>query len=302
MGAACSSEKASPSLTAVKVGYVPIADCLQLYVGLERGIFAKHGLDVQVTSLQAGQRIIEAMVAGDLQIGIANVVSTTAAYVQGIPLVSFTGGAMEVPDQKTRALLVASSSNVRTATDLAGRRVAVNGLRNIEHVKLRQYLELHGVPVDKVNVVEAPFPQMEGVLMNGSVDAAMAIEPFLSLALKHGTVRVLGHPYTETADRTFVSSYVVLEPWLKDNEDTARAFATAIAEATTFINVQPGEAREIVLKYTRLPDEVANEVKLPKFEAHFEAALIQPMLDELARQQVIPKPVAAENVFRKLGG
>src|SRR5687767_13835949 len=73
--------------TKLKVGYVPIADCLQLYVAVEQGMFAKNGLDVELTSLQSGQRIIEALIAGELQVGIANVVSATTAYARGAPIV-----------------------------------------------------------------------------------------------------------------------------------------------------------------------------------------------------------------------
>src|SRR6266853_6129497 len=196
-----------------------------MYVAMEQGIFAKHGLDVQLTALQAGPRVIEGMSAGDLDIGIANVVSVVTAHARGVPVVSITGGAMEVPEQKTRALLVAVNSPIKTANDLIGKKVAVNGLKNIEHMKLRQYLELNHVPVEKVDVVESPFPQMEGVLRSGAIDAGMAIEPYLSLALKHGTVRVLARPYVETSSRTFVASYVTMQKWLDAHQSTAHAFA-----------------------------------------------------------------------------
>jgi NitT/TauT family transport system substrate-binding protein len=288
-----------PPRPRIKIGYVPIADCLPLYIGVDKGIFTKHGLDIEIMALQSGQRIIEALIAGELQAGIANVVSTMTAHARGVPLVSITGGAMEVPDHLTRALLVPAGSSIKNAAQLAGKTIAVNGLRNIEHVKLRQYLELHKVDVDKVKVVEAPFPQMEGVLMNKSVDGAMAIEPFLSLAVKHGTVRIIGRPYVETSDRTHVSSYVVLKSWLDTNDQAARAFANAIGEATAYIGEHAAESRQIVIKYTKLPEEVANEVQLPLFEPRFNGSELQPMADELVRQGVLQAPIKTAEVFRR---
>lgn len=301
LAAGCRQEQPAqpaPEVT-LRVGYVPIADCLPLYVGLERGLFAAKGLKVDATQLQSGQRIIEAMAAGDLDIGISNVVSTITAHARNVPISSFTGGATESPERATRALLVAADSKIKTPADLAGQRVAVNGLRNIEHVKLRQYLELNRVPVDKVEVIEAPFPQMEGVIRNKSVAAAMANEPFISIALKHGSARILGRPYAETSPRTFVSSYVAMRPWLDAHADAARRFAAVIAEATTFVNANPDESRRIVLKYIRVPEEVAGEFVLPAFEPTFDAAALTPFVEELARQGIIATTPNAADVFRK---
>lgn len=283
----------------LKVGYVPIADCLPLYVGVDKGIFTQNGLDVDITSLQSGQRIIEALIAGELDAGIANVVSTMSAHARGVPLISITGGAMEVSDHLTRALLVRADSPIRSAADLAGKTVAVNGLKNIEHVTLRQYLDLHGIGADRVKVVESPFPQMEGVLMNKSVDAAMAIEPFLSLGLKHGTVRVLGRPYVETSPRTHVSSYVVLQAWLDGHQTAAQAYARAIAAATDYAAAHPAEARQIVIKYAKLPAEVAGDVQLPLFESRFVGAELQPMADVLVKQGVLQAPIRTADVFKQ---
>jgi NitT/TauT family transport system substrate-binding protein len=298
LAGACNRQAPAPEVI-LRVGYVPIADCLPLYVALERGLFTSRGLKVEVTQLQSGQRIIEAMGAGELEVGISNVVSTVTAHARGIPVVSFTGGAMETPERTTRGLMVLADSPIKTPADLVGKRVAVNGLRNIEHVKLRQYLELHKVPIDKVEVVEAPFPQMEGVLRNGSVAAAMANEPFLAIALKHGSVRILGRPYTETSPRTFVSSYVAMRPWLDGNTDAARKFAQAIAEATAFVNANPDESRKIVLKYIRVPEEVSADFVLPYFEPTFDATALAPMVGELARQAIIPSSPDPAAVFRR---
>lgn len=299
VGAGCSQNAPPPaSQVTLRVGYVPIADCLPLYVGIERGLFAAQGLRIDLTQLQSGQRIIEAMAAGELEIGISNVVSTITAHTRNVPVVSFTGGATESPERATRALIVSTDSKIKTPADLVGQRVAVNGLRNIEHVKLRQYLELNHVPIDKVEVVEAPFPQMEGVIRNGSVAAAMANEPFISIALKHGSARVLGRPYTETSPLTFVSSYIAMRPWLDAHTDAARRYASVIAEATAFVNANPEESRKIVLKYIKVPEEVAGEFVLPAFAPTFDAAALAPFVEELARQGIIITTPNATDVFR----
>jgi len=263
--AACTRQntKQSANPTSIKVGYVPIADCLQLYVAQEKGLFTKQGLSVELVSLQSGTRIIEALLSNSLDVGISNVVTTMISHTKGVPIVGITGGPLETASRKTKALMVLNNSRISQPKDLAGKTVAVNALRNIEHVMLRQYLEKNEVPVDSVRVIEAPFPQMDGILKNGSADAVMAIEPYISLSRLNNTARILGHPYTDVRPRNIVSIYDVKEEWLQKNPETAKKFAAAIAEATDFINTNDAEARQILLKYTKLPAEVADKAFFP---------------------------------------
>jgi NitT/TauT family transport system substrate-binding protein len=283
----------------LKVGYVPIADCLQLYVANDKGLFTKQGLSVELLPLQSGPKIIEALSSKSVDVGISNVVSTIIGHSKGLPIVGITGGPVETEGHKTHALLVLESSPITNPKNLEGKTVAVNALRNSEHVMLRQYLEKNGVSVDSVKVVEAPFPQMEGVLKNGSVDAVMAIEPYITLAQNNKSVRVLGYPYTDVNPRSIVSIYDVRSDWLEQNPDTARKFAAAIAEATDFINNNGNEARQILLKYTKIPQEVADKVVITEFQARSQPGDLQHWIDELARQGIIDKPFQAQEAFRQ---
>jgi NitT/TauT family transport system substrate-binding protein len=283
----------------LKVGYVPIADCLQLYVAQDKNMFTKQGLSVELLPLQSGPKIIEALASKSVDVGISNVVSTVIGHSKGVPIVGITGGPVETEGRKTHALLVLETSPITQAKALAGKTVAVNALRNIEHVMLRQYLEKNGVPVDSVKVVEAPFPQMEGVLKNGSVDAVMAIEPFITLAQNNKTVRVLGYPYTDVRPRSIVSLYDVRSDWLTQNPDTARKFAAAISEATEFINNNGSESRQILLKYTKIPQEVADKVVITEFQGKADPADLQIWIDELARQGIIEKAFPAQEAFKQ---
>ncbi len=38
----------------VKIGYIPIADCAQLYVAIEKGFFEQEGLEIELLGLAGG--------------------------------------------------------------------------------------------------------------------------------------------------------------------------------------------------------------------------------------------------------
>ena len=285
--------------TAVKVGYIPIVDCLPLYVAKDKGMFDKQELSVELVPLQGGPRIIEALTSKSVDFGYSNVVSVIVARSKGVPIVGVTGGPVETPSRQAHALMVAESSAIKTPKDLAGKTVAINSLRGLEQVVLRQYLEKNGVNPDSVKVVEAPVPQMEGVLKNGSVDAIQPAEPFVTLALSHKTARVLGHPHTEVRQRNIIANYNVREDWLGQNAETVRKFAAALAEASDFIAKNDAEARQILLKYTQIPQEVVGQVVLPESMNRFDEADLQFWVDELASQGIIEKSFPASEVLKQ---
>lgn len=289
----------SPTKNSIKVGYVPIADCLQIYVAQDKGLFEKQGLSVELVPLQSGPRIIEALVAKSVDVGVSNVVSTIIGHSKGVPVVAITGGPLETESRKTKALMVLSNSTIQQPKDLAGKTIAVNALRNIEHVMLLQYLIKNGVSVESVKVVEAPFPQMEGILKGGSADAVMAIEPYISLSLKNNSARILGHPYTDFRPRNVVTSYDVTTDWLRENPATAKKFADAIAEATDFISKNDAEARQILIKYTNIPQDVAQNIVIPEFQGRYRPDELQPWIEELVKQGIIEKPFDAQEVFKQ---
>jgi NitT/TauT family transport system substrate-binding protein len=285
--------------TAVKVGYIPIVDCLPLYVAKDKGMFDKQGLSAELVPLQGGPRIIEALTSKSVDFGYSNVVSVIVARSKGVPIVGVTGGPVETTSRQAHALMVAESSPIKSPKDLEGKTVAINSLRGLEQVVLRQYLEKNGVNPDSVKVVEAPVPQMEGVLKNGSVDAIQPAEPFVTLALSHKTARVLGHPHTEVRPRNIIANYNVRQDWLGQNAETVRKFAAALAEASDFIAKNDAEARQILLKYTQIPQEVVGQVVLPESMNRFDEADLQFWVDELARQGIIEKSFPASEVLKQ---
>jgi NitT/TauT family transport system substrate-binding protein len=88
----CSDSKKSNTL---KVGYIPIADCAQLYVAMEKGYFIDENLNIELLNLPGGAKILEALAGNSVDIGYSNVVSLILARDSGLDFVSLTGGPIE---------------------------------------------------------------------------------------------------------------------------------------------------------------------------------------------------------------
>src|ERR1700749_1413504 len=65
-------------------------------VGIELGIFEKHGLDVKITDFGGGSRLIQAMTAGSIGIGVG-AGSEMALIAKGAPVLAVCEDAATLP-------------------------------------------------------------------------------------------------------------------------------------------------------------------------------------------------------------
>src|SRR5690625_2118349 len=73
-------------LISIEVGVIPAVDVSPVYLGIEEGIFEKHGLDVSATVAQGGAAIVPAVESGDFDFGFSNVTSLIIASSTGMPI------------------------------------------------------------------------------------------------------------------------------------------------------------------------------------------------------------------------
>jgi NitT/TauT family transport system substrate-binding protein len=288
---ACGAEETEKRT--VKIGYMPIADCAHLFVAVDQALFAKHGLQVEAVMLPGGPRILEALAGGAIDVGYSGVVPALAARGAGLPL-QFVGGAVvEDAEHAPHRLLVPVSSAMAGPADLAGKRVAINTLRGIDQLVLSEYAQRAGADPATMQLREVAFPRMEGVLHSAEVDAAMAIEPYVSAATAAGTVRALANAYTEVAPRTFVAAYVMKAD--AAGGQVGNDVRAVLAGATTYMETHPAETRASVAAHTKLDPRVVGNMAMARFEAMPAAADVQAMIDRTTAMGLLDKaPTAAE--------
>ncbi|HLH23787.1 MAG TPA: ABC transporter substrate-binding protein [Chloroflexota bacterium] len=190
---AAPTEAAAPAVgpapaTQVKVGTIAAINDAGLYLALDRGYFAAEGLDVELVPFRASADMIPLMGNGQLDVGSgAAIPSIFNAISRGVAL-RIVGDKGSYLGSCTPALVVRRSlaDTVHTLDDLAGRKVAVVNLNVATHLDLVKGLEAAGVPLDRVEVVAIPFPEMNTALANGAVDAALLSEPFLTQGAEQG--------------------------------------------------------------------------------------------------------------------
>ncbi|GAB3872297.1 ABC transporter substrate-binding protein [Kibdelosporangium lantanae] len=219
-----------PERATIRLGAMPIVDVAPVYIASRAGYFRDEGVDIQITMLQGGGAGIPSLVNGELDVVFGNWMTFFTAQAKGTVDLRFVAdGYRGGPGMFL--VLVSPDSQVRSAKDLAGRKVAVNMRGSVSEFLFRVALKAQRVDPTGVQFAEMPFPDMQAALRRKDIDAAIIVEPFLTRAVREmGAVPVLD-TMTGDADELPIGGYATTTRYANGNPATLDAFHRALARA-----------------------------------------------------------------------
>jgi NitT/TauT family transport system substrate-binding protein len=256
--------KGSDGRTSVTIAINPAAQSAPLYLGIQDGIFAKHGLDVKVVPQTDVAAIISGVASGQYQFGFATVVHVINANVNNIPIraVATVEGqqkASEEPEEGN-ALVAGPGSGVKSAADLGGKTLGVVGLSSLNTLAAWDMAAKAGVDPKSIKLVQLPFGQMPAALKSGDVDAAVVQAPFITDSVKIGAT-VIGKPNVETFPDMAVGLYTASQKYIDSNKEAVQGFADAMVESQQYATAHIDEAKQTLVKNLGMTPEAAQAAK-----------------------------------------
>ncbi len=267
---ACSSDDDQPDPagvgTKVSVGVIPIVDVAPIYLGRQKGFFSSRGIDLTLVPEQGGAAIVKGVLAGKYQFGFSNVTSLMAAKADGAPLKAVANGVASTgrAGRDFSAVVVAGDSPIRSAKDLAGKRIAVNTLKNLGDTTVRQSVRAAEGNPATIRFQAMPFSEMPNALQARTIDAAWVVEPQLSEVLTQGG-QVIASNYVDTAPDLTVAMYFTGTPVIDKDPELVKRVAEAINESLRYAAGHPDEVRATVGTYTKINDVVRTAMILPSW-------------------------------------
>lgn len=283
--------------TKVRVGYLPIAAGLPLFVGVERGFFAESGFDVELARFASSNDLGTAATVGQVQalmpfalnagfdIGI---VSGERHQLFGYNLYS---------DKKPHIvdyLVVRKDSNIQTLTALKGRRVA-GFPGSVTKVFVENILKKHGVEPKDYTYLELSPKDWLAALESGSVDAVSVMEPQASLIISKGVGRVIVDGFfAKLMPNVPLSGHWLSSQFVKkEGAVTAKRFVEAFDKAISFIRENPKQAKGYYVKYIGVEQQSLANIQLNNWKTltEFDTAKVQAFADLLADAKAIQQRV-----------
>ena len=175
---------AAQAQTKITVGYGIASDFLAVLTARDEGIFAKHGLEVEMTAFTNGGLTPQALVSGAAQIAFNTGPVLVLSKDGGLDLVVFAGLSRIQKTNPHSALITRKGVTVTKPTDLIGKRIADPGINSSLDLVMKKWLVDGGVKLNQITVVELPFQLMGDNLKNGQIDAAFPVQPMLGRILE----------------------------------------------------------------------------------------------------------------------
>lgn len=302
LGPACGRPAGPPP--PVRITYLPIYVSLPLFVAADRGLFARHGVEVELIELATSPLQGTALVTGKTDVAIS------ISYAVALAIESRDPGLFrvfvvdaETPENPLSAMVAMPGSRIARVEDLRGKTVAsFPGPTALTFFGL--VMKKHGVdPASDARVTElAPALHCQA-LASGQVDALNTYEPIATqCVLEHGAVKFFpGAIETDIISPWQAGVSLVSTRLLRDRPEDARKVIAAIHEAIEYLRAHPGQAKQSLGRHTRLADRVVAALpSIPFTRAgaagagrEIDLAAFQRHADLLHQAGVVSRPIAA---------
>jgi NitT/TauT family transport system substrate-binding protein len=287
----------------VKIGYLSLVMSLPTFVALEKGFFQEQGLKVVDTPFQSGTLIVDALVAGRIDVNAGSAIVAHWLAEQNVPgtfKVFVVYGPIQ-PKDNTFILAVAKDSPMKEMKDLKGKRVATfPGVASLILAKavLRPYFD----PDKEATLVEIPPGNIVQALASGQIDAYFTPEPFGMIAVAKGVGRYLvEHPVLSLNLKTGYpgGAFTFNSTFLKEKPQVAKKVKAAIYKGVDFVRSNEAEARKFLVKYARLPEPFAMKIPFdPWFKAEeYNKSYGQPYFDLLKKEGLFQKQIDTTQLY-----
>ena len=250
---ACTMSFGSAAAAELRVNTFPSPQNLPLYVALDKGIFQKHGLavEIQVTSNSTAQR--EGLINGRFEIAQAGVDNALAAVDDAkADVVIVSGGSSGLNELIVRP-------EIKSYSDIRGKTVVVDAPNTAFALLLYKMLALNGVQRTDYSVFPAGACSFRFKAMRELQDRVAAMmNPPCSLEARNEGYRSLGLS-TDMVGPYLADGHWVMRPWAAAHADTLVNYLQAVIEGYRW-GVDPANRAEltsIMAKYLKINRDMA---------------------------------------------
>jgi len=265
-------------------------------------IAPKCGIKVEERVFAKGLDVMQAIIAGELDVGTTASEAAISGRASGAPIYVVAGFA------KGGARLVAGQgSNIKSVRDLKGKKVGVTR-GGIQEVLLMAELQKAGLssapgPGKDVQLVFLAYADLNQALLGKNIDAMMQSEPQSSQAINKGFGVEVIKPY-DTPIGEPIRTMVMTEKFYTTHRAVAEKFMRCFVQATSTFIKEPALAekyvRETVFKGQITKDDYQDAIGNSMFTYDITPEHIQVTTDIMAATGVgrMAKPPAAKEWVR----
>jgi nitrate/nitrite transport system substrate-binding protein len=245
-----SNEEPKPTGEVIKIGFIPLTDCAPIVMAKELGLFAKYGVNVEVSKEASWANVRDKILTGELD---------GAHCLFSMPFSVYTGvGGKEGSEMKIAMVLNNNGQAITLSKDFCGKvgfkqtskvagvvatkqkadsevTFAMTFPGGTHDIWLRYWLAAAGVSQRTSKIITIPPPQMVANMKVGNMDGYCVGEPWGGVAVKQG----IG--FTEIATQDIWKHHpekalVVNKKFSEERKEDLKLVMKAILEACKWLD------------------------------------------------------------------
>ncbi len=216
-----------------------------VFVGVDKGIFAKHGIDAKVVVRNTGPQLTKSLKAGEIDFAPAAFTNLSAALERGLKMrgvVGYVGGSyFKSTTDEMVAIVVRPEAGINSLQDFKGKKVGVT-FGSTNDLYLRELLSKNNLPTTFVKRINVRPPSFVSLFDSGGVDAMVAWEPSVTRMLDQVSGAKV---FVRGGDHVCFCAVMHGSPeTVNRDEKITQAFVDAMAEAAAYVR-DPNHLDEI---------------------------------------------------------
>ena len=235
----------------VKLGYLhTLAVDGQIWTGVDRGSFAKHGVEFETVQFTTGLELFQAMIGGSIDM------LSTGAVISNFPARG-QGRMFLVNDVEfaTAQLWVREDLGVKSFADLKGKKISTT-TGTTAHVFLDNALRANQIGASDVEIVNQRMSEAVTSFISGAVPAVALWVPFnITVKQKVPGAKMLVDASAYYPQAAIVSGWATREDFYGKNRATCANIIRGWAEANDYMIKNPDAALDTLQKkyYQQVP-------------------------------------------------
>lgn len=268
-GCGASSSGSNGQVT-LNLGYFPNLTHAVALVGVGRGTFQQElgsKVNLQTQTFNAGPSEVQALLAGSIDIGFVGPSPALNGYIQS------HGSALQVIAGASSAgvlFVVREGAGIKSAADLANKKIADPQKGGTQDVALRNYLQQHGLKSTdqggNVQIISTDNASILNLFKSGQIDGAWMPEPWATRLLVEGKGKVFLNESSLWPGGQFATTVIVVrQAFYTAHPDVVKSFLQADVDTVQYIRANAASAQQIandqIKKITGSPVK-SNELSL----------------------------------------
>jgi len=265
-----------------------------LWMAKETGAFEKYGIDAELIFVSSGPIVVQALLGGDMNAGLAATNAVTAAVLAGAPLVSV----MSLVNRPYYRCWV--QPEITRIEDLRGKTLGVSRFGsvtdNLTRILLRRYKLEGAVQIRQMGGTTEMAAAFQRRQIDGAVISALRVNAPMRMLVD---LAELGIRYSNIV-------IAVSRDYQRRRPDDVEAMVRAYLEGVAAASQQKEKALQVIQKYTCLQDPklihelYADGVKFLEKVPRLDAEALAPIVEFMGKKPIPVETVADNSIIDRL--